>query len=49
MATCDFDMLFTFVLPEWEGSAHDTSIFLDIICKQSNNFPNPATTRFVIG
>ena len=41
MATCDFDMLFTFVLPEWEGSAHDTSIFLDIICKQSNNFPNP--------
>ena len=41
MAACDFDMLFTFVLPRWEGSAHDTFIFLDTICKQSNNFPNP--------
>ena len=36
----DFDMLFTFVFPGWEGSTHDTSIFLDTIRKQSNNFPN---------
>ena len=41
MAACDFDMLFTFVLPGWEGSAHDTSIFPDTIRTQSNNFPNP--------
>ena len=41
IAACDFDMLFTFVLPGWEGSAHNTSIFLDTIRKQSNNFPNP--------
>ena len=41
MATCDFDMLFTFVFPGWEGAAHDTSIFLNTIRKQSNNFPNP--------
>ena len=40
MAACDFDMLFTFVLLGWEGAAHDTSIFLDTIRKQSNNFPN---------
>ncbi|XP_065628512.1 uncharacterized protein LOC112016895 isoform X1 [Quercus suber] len=41
MAACDFDMLFTFVLPGWEGAAHDTHIFLDAIRKQSNNFPHP--------
>ena len=41
MAACDFDMLFTFVLPRWEGAVHDTHIFLDTIRKQSNNFPHP--------
>ena len=41
IAACDFDMLFSFVLPGWEGLAHNTSIFLDTIRKQSNNFPNP--------
>ena len=41
MVACDFDMLFTFVLPGWEGAAHDTHIFLDTIRKQSNNFPHP--------
>ena len=40
IAACDFDMLFTFVLLGWEGSTHDTSIFLDTIHKQSNNYPN---------
>lgn len=27
MAACEFDMCFTFTLPGWEGSAHDTRIF----------------------
>ena len=27
-AACDFNMLFTFVLPGWEDAAYDTSIFL---------------------
>ena len=40
IAAYDFDMLFTFVLPGWEGLVHNTSIFLDTIRKQSNNFPN---------
>ena len=31
MVACDFDMLFTFVLPGWEGAALDTHIFLDTI------------------
>ena len=41
IAACDFDMLFTFVLLGWEGAVHDTSIFLDTIRKQSNNFFYP--------
>ena len=41
MAACDFDMLFTFVLPGWEDAAHGTHIFLDTIRKQNNNFPHP--------
>ena len=41
MAACDFDMLFTFVLLGWEDATHDTSIFLDTIRKQSNNFFYP--------
>ena len=41
IAACDFDMLFTFVLLGWEGAVHDTSIFLDTIRKQSNNFSYP--------
>ncbi|WCJ39611.1 hypothetical protein M5689_020588 [Euphorbia peplus] len=27
MAACDFDLLFTYVLTGWEGSAHDSRIF----------------------
>ena len=41
MAACNFDLLFTFVMAGWEGAAHDTRIFLDAICRQSVNFPNP--------
>ncbi|CAH9121683.1 unnamed protein product, partial [Cuscuta epithymum] len=29
LAVCDFDLLFTYVLTGWEGSAHDSRIFLD--------------------
>ena len=29
LAVCDFDMRFRFILPGWEGSAHDSRIFKD--------------------
>ena len=32
MAVCDFDMLFTFVWPGWEGTAHDIRIFMGRNC-----------------
>jgi hypothetical protein len=41
MAACDFGFLFTFLMAEWEGAAHDTSIFLDVIRTKSVNFSKP--------
>lgn len=41
MATCDFDMCFTFISLGWEGSAHDTRVFLHAINTQELNFPKP--------
>ncbi|KAL7258255.1 hypothetical protein ACSBR1_004387 [Camellia fascicularis] len=41
MAACGFDMCFTFCLPGWVESAHDTQIFLDTIKNPSCNFPKP--------
>ncbi|KAG5223809.1 protein ALP [Salix suchowensis] len=41
MATCSFDMQFTFVWAGWEGSAHDTRIFLKAIDNRSIKFPKP--------
>ena len=31
MAAMDFDMKFTYVLADWEGSAHDALILADAI------------------
>ncbi|GJT72699.1 putative nuclease HARBI1 [Tanacetum coccineum] len=41
MAMCDFDLCFTFIPVGWEGSAHDTSVFLSAINNPSMNFPKP--------
>ncbi|KAL4564309.1 hypothetical protein LXL04_028369 [Taraxacum kok-saghyz] len=41
MVTCDFDMCFTFACVGWEGSAHDTRVFLHAINTTSMNFPKP--------
>ena len=39
MCACDFDMKFTFACVGWEGSAHDTRIFLSCLNNESDNFP----------
>jgi hypothetical protein len=41
MAACSFDMQFTFVWAGWEGSAHDTRIFLEAIDNPRIKFPKP--------
>lgn len=46
MAACDFNMCFTFVLPGWEGSAHDTRIFYNTIRDESKKFPMPQRGKF---
>ncbi|KHN49091.1 hypothetical protein glysoja_045582, partial [Glycine soja] len=39
MAVCDFSMCFTFVWAGWEGSAHDTKIFMEALRKPALHFP----------
>ena len=41
MYTCDFDMKFTFACVGWEGSVHDTRIFLSCLNNESDNFSKP--------
>jgi hypothetical protein len=41
MASCDFDMIFTFVLAGWPGSVHDMRVFDDAMTKYSHVFPHP--------
>nr|ABB55319.1 conserved hypothetical protein [Asparagus officinalis] len=41
MAVCDFDICFTFLSVAWEGSAHDTRVFLHAINTPTMNFPHP--------
>ncbi|KAK2658347.1 hypothetical protein Ddye_004880 [Dipteronia dyeriana] len=41
MVVCGFDMLFTFVWQGWEGTAHDTRIFLEVIRNTELKFPRP--------
>nr|KAJ0227202.1 hypothetical protein LSAT_V11C100019990 [Lactuca sativa] len=39
IATCDFNMCFTFVWVGWEGSAHDTRIFNEARRRREVKFP----------
>ncbi|XP_031108447.1 uncharacterized protein LOC116012916, partial [Ipomoea triloba] len=48
MAACDFDMCFTFISVGWEGSAHDTRVFVHAISTPSMNFPKPPQGRYYL-
>uniref|UniRef100_A0A6N2MVI3 DDE Tnp4 domain-containing protein n=1 Tax=Salix viminalis TaxID=40686 RepID=A0A6N2MVI3_SALVM len=48
MAACSFDMQFTFVWAGWEGSAHDTRIFLEAIHSTSIKFPKPPEGKYYL-
>ena len=41
MAVCDFNICFTFVWADWEGSTHDTRIFMEALRTRRLNFPQP--------
>ncbi|CAH9097124.1 unnamed protein product, partial [Cuscuta europaea] len=48
LAVCDFDLLFTYVLTGWEGSAHDSRIFLDTINNPALKFPKPPSGKYYL-
>ncbi|XP_016672600.1 uncharacterized protein [Gossypium hirsutum] len=48
MAVYDFNMCFTFVMAGWEGSAHDTRIFLDAIRDPKYKFPHPPNGKYYL-
>ncbi|KAL0008010.1 hypothetical protein SO802_009512 [Lithocarpus litseifolius] len=48
MCACDFDMKFTFACVGWEGSAHDTKIFLNCLNNESDNFPKPPPGKYYL-
>ena len=39
LAVCDFDMYFTYVESEWEGSVNESQVILDVLSKPEMNFP----------
>jgi hypothetical protein len=41
LAVCNFDMQFTFACAGWEGTAHDTRIFLSSLRNDALKFPKP--------
>ncbi|KAL4301421.1 hypothetical protein AHAS_Ahas17G0299200 [Arachis hypogaea] len=48
MAACNFDMEFTFALAGWEGTAHDTRVFLHAIGTSELNFPKPPPGKYYL-
>ena len=48
MAVCDWDMCFTFVLPGWEGTAHDARVFYNALTAADMNFPHPPPGLFFL-
>ena len=48
LAVCDFNMLFTFVLSGWEGSAHDAKVLDNAICNPDLHFPLPPQGKYYL-
>ncbi|XP_014630586.2 putative nuclease HARBI1 [Glycine max] len=48
MAVCDFSMCFTFVWAGWEGSEHDTKIFMEALHKPALHFPHPPQGKYYL-
>ncbi|KAK6144745.1 hypothetical protein DH2020_021565 [Rehmannia glutinosa] len=48
MAACDFNLMFTFVMAGWEGSANDARVFADAISNPQYNFPWPPSGKYYV-
>jgi hypothetical protein len=47
MAICDFDLRFTFVVPGWPGSVHDTRVWADAQVSYAH-YPHPLQVIFCV-
>ncbi|KAK1258226.1 hypothetical protein QJS04_geneDACA020730 [Acorus gramineus] len=48
LAVCSFDMLFTYVMAGWEGTAHDSRILSETIRDPSKLFPMPPLRKYYL-
>ncbi|XP_062011855.1 uncharacterized protein LOC133728456 [Rosa rugosa] len=48
MAACNFDMQFIYVCAGWEGSAHDTRVFLSVLRDPEMKFPKPPPGKYYV-
>ncbi|KAK2652888.1 hypothetical protein Ddye_012744, partial [Dipteronia dyeriana] len=48
MAICNFDMQFTFACVGWEGSAHNSRVFLSALRDPQSNFPKPPNGKYYL-
>ncbi|KAL4302428.1 hypothetical protein GQ457_10G020700 [Hibiscus cannabinus] len=51
LVACSHDMLFTFVCAGWEGTAHDTRVFVNAILSnrvEQLSFPMPSTGKYYV-
>ena len=47
---CSHDMLFMFICAGWEGTAHDTRVFVNAVLTNTaseNSFPMPSAGKFI--
>ncbi|XP_062074948.1 protein ALP1-like [Humulus lupulus] len=47
MATCSFNMMFTYVYVGWEGTADDSRVLLDAM-RKDDNFPMPPQGKYYV-
>ncbi|XP_062103644.1 protein ALP1-like [Humulus lupulus] len=47
MATCSFNMMFTYVYAGWEGTTNDSRVLLDAI-RKDDNFPMPPPGKYYV-
>ena len=47
-AICDFNMMFMFVVTDWEGIAHDSRILSEALANPHAPFPLPPSGKFMV-
>ncbi|CAN0924791.1 hypothetical protein LINGRAHAP2_LOCUS34392 [Linum grandiflorum] len=48
MCVCSFDMLFTYVMAGWEGTANDARILLETTSHNASQFPMPPQGKYYL-